>query len=89
MWELLSAGGQWLGNAFMDDDAIAGSKKTLTDVEYLVLTHDEESKDSQVLLIRKCETPEEYRRIGVAEILGLEVEVNLFDDQNVATIKLI
>lgn len=90
-WELQSIGGQYLGNAFMDDDDSSAKSDALTMVTYIILTRDEDSNSSQVLLIEATETETEYVRIGVAEILGLGGEsqlVDAVDVEKLATIKL-
>ena len=89
VWELRSLSNKWLGTAFMDSDVVHDGSES---VMCLVLSHDEESKHSEVLLLE--ESPgnvdgEEYVRKGVAEILGLEVVEELFDAKSLRKIKLL
>jgi hypothetical protein len=89
VWELRSTSNKWLGTAFMDSDAVHDG---LEMVEYLVLSHDEESRHSEVLLLEPkagSAAGDEYVRKGVAEILGFEVVEEIFDNESLRTIKLL
>lgn len=90
-WELVGNRKQWLGNAFMDDADPAELQEDLAsqDVEYVVLSHDETKGDSQVLLIRRTDERGTAVRIGVAEIMGLDGNGELFDERNLCTLVLL
>lgn len=66
-WELRSTSNKLLGTAFMDcDDLDDGSAH----VDCLLLNKN--GKGQTLLLDRVEETSDQYRRIGVAELLGLD-----------------
>jgi hypothetical protein len=90
-WELLGTRKQWLGNAFMDDDYDSDVRDdhSVQEVEYVVLSHDEKTRDSQVLLIKRTDVEGQALRIGVAEILGLDGGGELFTEKNRKTLNLI
>lgn len=89
-WQLLGQRGQWLGTAFLDDDSGQDSSiESINMVDYLVLSHDGETKQSQVLLVERTEEEGEYVRKGVAEIMGLDDDEEFFDEINLVRMTLV
>jgi hypothetical protein len=93
-WELVGERGQWLGNAFLDDDGDGDDEsveggESVESVEYLVLSHEEATRNAQVLLLRKTETEGRYERVGVAEILGLELDDHLLSEKYLTAVVLV
>jgi hypothetical protein len=102
-WELRGARGQWLGTAFLDDDdpveeADEGAAARVVDC--LVLGRDERSGHAHLLLLERASAAdgrpvddrsavEVVRRCGVAEMLGLEDETDLFDEKNLTTLTIL
>jgi heterokaryon incompatibility protein (HET) len=91
-WELLGEKGQWLGTAFLDDDSdINSTNESINQVEYLILNHDESTRQSQVLLIENIgeDDNSEYTRIGTAEIMGFDIDEEFFSEESLYAITLV
>jgi uncharacterized protein YbcI len=91
-WELLGKKGQWLGTAFLDDDSdINSTNESINQVEYLILNHDESTRQSQVLLIERMgdDDKSEYTRIGTAEIMGFDIDEEFFSEECLYAITLV
>jgi len=86
-WELIGEKGQWLGNAFLDDDGDEADESIVV-VKYLVLSHDDRTRNFQVLLLEQSGRKDLFQRVGVAEILGLDLDHDILDEANVRTITL-
>jgi hypothetical protein len=89
-WELLGHKGQFLGTAFLDDDSGGATGiESINQVDYIVLSHDEETKHSRVLLIERTDVEGEYSRVGFAELLGLDDDEEFFDEDCLVRLTLV
>jgi Heterokaryon incompatibility protein (HET) len=89
-WELLGDRGQWLGTAHLDDDSGGDTGlESINQVDYLVLSYDDRSKHSRVLLIERTDVEGEYSRVGFAELLGLDDDIGFFDEDCLVRLTLV